>query len=102
MLDRFNLIAEEINANGEADLIAGFLEFAGQVDVNNPASHREITRHFHLIEPVIAMIGKPDDEFFRLEFLTDAEGADEIAQLIAAGHRLHEGMNGCDEDIGTI
>ena len=65
-LDRFDLVVEEIDANGEADLVAGFREFAGEVDVDDPAAHGEIAGDFDLIEPVVAMLGEPDDQLLRL------------------------------------
>ena len=86
-LDRLDLIAEEIDAGGEADLVAGCFVLARQIDVDDPAANGKITRHFDLFETVVAVLGEPDDQFLRLQFLARLEGANEQIQLLAGRDR---------------
>jgi hypothetical protein len=58
---------------------------AGEIDVDDPAAHGEVAGHFDLIEAVVAMLGKPDDQFFRLERLASA-GSRGLVELIEGGH----------------
>ena len=67
LFDRFDLIAEEIDADRQADLVGFLFEIAGEIDVDDPAAHGEIARHFDLVETVVAVIGEPDDQLFRFE-----------------------------------
>jgi len=65
-LDRFDLVAEEIDANRQAHLLAIHVEFAGEIDIDDPAAHREIAWYLDLLQAVIAVLGQPDDQLFRL------------------------------------
>ena len=97
MFDRFDGVAEKIDADGEADLIAGFFLLTRQINIDDPAANREISGHFHLIKPVIAMLRKPDDQLLRLQRLAGANRPEQLIQLIQRGHRLHERLNGGDD-----
>src|SRR2546421_99965 len=72
MLDRLDGVAEEIDADGEADLIARFFVLAGEIDIDNSAAHGKIAWDFDLIESVVAVLGEPDDELFGFEGLAGA------------------------------
>ena len=50
-------------------LFACFVKFAGEINVDDPAADREIAGHFDLFQPVVAVIGQPDDQLFGFEFV---------------------------------
>ena len=47
------------------------------------------------------MLGEPDDQFFRLEFLARLEGEHELSQLLWRWDGLHDGLDGSDEYAGV-
>ncbi len=83
-LDRFDLVAEEIDAGRQADLVAGVGVLAGEIDIDDPAAHGKIAGHFDLIQPVVAMLGEPDDQLLRLQRHPWLEREDAAAQVAFA------------------
>ena len=97
-LDRFDLIAEEIDADGQADLLAGLFKIARQIDIDDSAAHGEIAGDFDLIQPVVAMLGEPDDQLLRLELLARLQSVSmSCVELLARGDRLHQRLDRRDE-----
>ena len=82
-LDGFDLVAEEIDAGGKADLVAAGFEIAGEIDVDDSAAHGEIARHFNLVEAVVTMFRKPDDQLFRLKVIASLEVQHEPFELLS-------------------
>ncbi len=67
LLDRFDLVAEEVDAGGQPDLVPDASNSPGEVDIDDPAADGEVARHFHLLEPVVPVLGEPDDQLLRLQ-----------------------------------
>ena len=75
-------VAEEVDADRQADLVAAV--FAGEVDVDDPAAHGEVAGHLHLLQPVVAVIAEPDDQLLRLQVLPGLDGADDVLERVRA------------------
>ena len=97
-LDRLDLVAEEVDAGGEADLVAGDVVVAGQVDVDDAAADGEVAGDFDLFEAVVAVLAEPDDQLLRLQLVARLEDPDELVELLARRHRLHQRLHRRDQE----
>ena len=92
--DRLDLVAEEVDTGGEADLVV----VAGQVDVDDPAADCEVAGDFDLVEPVVPVLGEPDDQLLGLQLVAGVDRADELLELTARRYRLHERLHRGDQE----
>ena len=84
-LDGFDLVPEEIEAGAKADEVSIALKIAGKIDVDDAAANRKIARHFHLIQPVVPMLGKPDDQLLRLHLRAALQVQHQMLELRREG-----------------
>ena len=64
-----------------------------------PPAHREIAGPFDLVEPVVAVVGQPDDELLGFDLIAGGDRADGVFQLIARRQRLHDRLDRRDEHL---
>ena len=69
-------------------------KFAGEIDVDDAAADGEIAGDFHRFQPVVAVLGEPDDELFGRRRLPGPQRQDIFAELISRRDGLHEGLDG--------
>ncbi len=81
-------------------MFAGLGEDSGEIDIDDPAADGEVAGNLHLIESAVSMLGKPDDQFLRLKLLARLEGEHELSQLLWRWDRLHDRLDGSDQDAG--
>lgn len=103
--DALDGVAEELKTDGDAagGGVCGFFAAAcGREDVHDSAAYGEIAGFFDGIDARVTGGVEPACELGRRDVFGDAKDAREAVEAGRVGDRLHEGLDGRDNDGGGV
>ena len=106
MVDAIDFVAEVIETDG-ADGDGGFFfgvakGTGGRVDVDDAASYGEVSGLVDGVLAGVACVCEPGDEGGGVEDEAFFEDEGEVGEFFGQRDRLHEGLDGSDDEVGGM